>query len=274
MAQRQTTMRWSLIGLITALAAALAFVVIGMDGGTTTAEAKPKPSPKSSAKSASPSKSAAKPAPPALKGVGWWPTDEKSGEAAADAVGQHPAALKDGAAWTQAAQGGALLFNGTSSYADTGAPILDTVGKDYSAAADVRLDADGFRTAVSIDGAQSSVFFLQYIADHKRFSFSFSNARAIAASAGEPKLGRWYHLVGTYSQAEKKLKIYVDGALAGETAAPDNPEQPAGNLVIGRGKYQGNAVDYWPGAIADVHVYDRALTPAEVTALAAREPAK
>ncbi|WP_327250405.1 LamG domain-containing protein [Streptomyces sp. NBC_01244] len=275
MAQRRNTMRWSLIGVITALAVALAFVVTNIDGGTR-AEAKPGPKPSLTAasKSAAPSKSTAKPAPPALKGIGWWPTDEKSGGVARDAAGKHPADLKDGAGWTKGEQGGALLLNGTSGYADAGAPIVETVGRDYSAAAAVRLDADGFRTAVSLDGAGSSVFFLQYVADYRRFSFSFSNARALANLVEAPKLGRWYHLVGTYSHSEKKLRVYVDGVAAGEVLAPDNPEKPAGNLVIGRGKYQGKPTDFWPGAIADVHVYDRALTPAEIAALAAREPSR
>ncbi|MFK0044024.1 LamG domain-containing protein [Streptomyces sp. NPDC090741] len=272
------TRRWSLIAVIVALAAALAFVIIDMSGdGSAGGENKSASGPKLSSptpKTPPPGKKN----PPAkgtgrdLKGVGWWTTDDKAGTVAADVVGKHDGVLKGNVTWSNAPHGGALQFDGSTGYADTGAPVLDTVGKDYSVAAAVRLDADGFRTAVSLDGAQASVFFLQYVADQKRFSFSFSNARAMADSLGVPQFGRWYHLVGTYGHEDKTLRIYVDGKLAGQASAPVNPEQPAGNLVIGRGKYQGNQVDFWPGGIGNVHVYDRALTAPEIASLAANEP--
>ncbi len=41
-----------------------------------------------------------------------------------------------------------------------------------------------------------------------------------------------------------------------------------GNTVIGRGKFGGNPVDFWPGAIDEVRVFDRALSPAEAAQLA------
>lgn len=268
MNQPKAVVRWSLIGLIAVLAVSLTFVLVAMNGDTE-AEAKPP----AAAPPHRPGPATAVPAPAAPKGVGWWPAHEKAGNTAADAVGPHHAKLRPGAGWTDSPQGGALLLNGTDGFADTGAPVLDTAKSDYSVAARVRLDADGFRTAVSLDGKQASVFFLQYVPDYKRFSFSFANARAVANAAEPPKFSTWYHLAGTYSHADKKLRIYVNGVAAGEVLA-DNPEQPAGNLVIGRGKFQGRATDFWPGAISDVHVYARALTPHQIASLAEREPVK
>ena len=40
--------------------------------------------------------------------------------------------------------------------------------------------------------------------------------------------------------------------------------QASGPLTIGRGQWSGNPVDYWPGTIDDVRVFDRALSDAEV----------
>ncbi|MFI1105246.1 LamG domain-containing protein [Streptomyces melanogenes] len=270
MNQRKAVVRWSLIGLIAVLAVSLTFVLIAMNGDSA---AKAEPPAATPAGKKADSRVERAPAPPALRGVGWWPAHEKAGATAADLVGPHRATLRPGAGWTDSPFGGALLFNGSTGFADTGAPILDTAKADYSVAARVRLDADGFRTAVSLDGRQASVFFLQYVPDFHRFSFSFVNARAVANGTQPPKFGTWYHLVGTYTHADKKLRIFVNGALAGEVLA-DNPEQPAGSLVIGRGKFQGKATDFWPGAVSDVHAYHRALTPAEAAALAKREPAK
>jgi hypothetical protein len=37
--------------------------------------------------------------------------------------------------------------------------------------------------------------------------------------------------------------------------------------VIGRGQYGGNPVDFLKGAVDQVHIYDRALSDADVAAL-------
>jgi hypothetical protein len=45
------------------------------------------------------------------------------------------------------------------------------------------------------------------------------------------------------------------------------PEAAAGHTVIGRGQFNGSQVDFWRGALDQVHVYDRALSDAEVQQL-------
>lgn len=259
------TRRWSLVGLIVALAAALSFVVFGMgfdsDGG---AEAAPE-------KKAQPAKAA--PAKPQanLKGLAWWPAREKSGTVVADAVGNNDAQLRGQVTRAAGPNGGSLQLDGATGFALVDKALLDTSTKDFSVAARVRIDGKGFRAAVSMDGEQHSVFFLQYEETDRRFAFSFINARAVAGQLGEPELGRWYHLLGTYSHASQTLSIYVDGKLAGTNKAK-NVERGTGPLVIGRGKFEGKEVDFWSGGIADVHLFDRAVSAADAAALAAKEP--
>ncbi|MGA5699611.1 LamG-like jellyroll fold domain-containing protein [Peterkaempfera bronchialis] len=214
-----------------------------------------------------------RPGTPGPAGVGWWPLHQQSGTVAPDLAGRHDGTLHGGAGWTSGPNGGALLLDGKTGYVDTGAPVLDTEQGDYSVAAWVRLDDKGhFSTAVSVDGDADSAFYLQYSQADKRFAFSFAGARALAGSIGEPQTGRWYHLAGSYSHRDGALRVYVDGAEAGATRAC-NAEVSSGHLLIGRGRYHGSAVDYWTGAVSDVHAYDRALSAAEVASLAAREPA-
>ncbi len=181
--------------------------------------------------------------------------------------------LQGGAKWVaDGPNGGALNLDGTSGFADVGVPVLDTAEKDYSVAAWVRMETDqGFRTAVSQDAQRTSTFFLQYSGDEQRFAFSFAGARTLAEKTGKPETGRWYHLVGTYDQDEKTMRIYVDGAKAGERKASAPPRR-AGSLVIGRARHGGLPVDHWKGDIADVHVYERELTADEVSSLASGEP--
>ncbi|WP_312866285.1 LamG domain-containing protein [Streptomyces boluensis] len=204
-----------------------------------------------------------------LAGDGWWPL-HGSGTARA---GERDAVPNDLVEWAEdGPNGGALSLNGDGGGANVGIPVLDTAKKDYSVAARVRLHTDqGFRTAVSQDGPRLSTFFLQYSGSDQRFAFSFPGTRTLAESTGKPEIGRWYHLVGTYSQSEKTMRIYVDGAPAGERKTSVRPQEP-GSLVIGRGKSSGRPADFWNGDIADVHAYERELSADEVSSLAAEEP--
>jgi hypothetical protein len=204
------------------------------------------------------------PGTPGLAGVGFWPFDEGAGTVAHDEAGDHDATLVGGAGWTAGHDGSALQLSGAQQYADTGASILDTTG-NYSVAAWVRLDSLGsFATAVSQDGDQNSGFFLQYSGQDNRFAFSFVGGRAFAPVPPEP--GRWYHLVGVRDAAHDMMKLYVDGTLA-DTVAQSCAEASTGHTVIGRAKFGGNQVDFWRGAVDQVHVYDRALSDAEVQQL-------
>ncbi len=204
------------------------------------------------------------PGTPGLTGVGYWPLDEGSGETTEDLAGDHDGTLVNGPTWTTGTSGGALQFNGSNQFVDTGAAILDTTA-NYTAAAWVKLDSlDGFATAVSQDGASNSAFFLQYSGVDNRFAFSFAGLRALAPTA--PETGRWYHLVGVRDASAGTLTLYVDGQRAG-TASACLGDTSSGHTVIGRAKFGGNPVDYWRGAIDQVHVYDRALSATEVAQL-------
>jgi hypothetical protein len=170
-----------------------------------------------------------------------------------------------GATWTAGHSGSALQLDGAGAHADTGASLLDTSG-NYSVAAWVRLDSlGGWATAVSQDGDQSSGFFLQYSDANNRFAFSFPGGRALAAAT--PETGRWYHLVGVRDATAGEYRLHVDGALASTVGGLRCAEETRGNTVIGRAQWNGDQVDFWRGAIDQVHVYDRALSEAEVAQL-------
>ena len=167
--------------------------------------------------------------------------------------------------WTAGQSGQALQLNGTNQWADNGASILDT-STDYSVAAWVRLDRTGrFATAVSQDRSDGiSEFFLQYSAQDNRFAFSTPTVRALAPSP--PQTGVWYHLAGVYDSVKSQVRLYVNGQLAGTaTYCPGHPA--TGHTVLGRALFGGRQVDFWAGALARAHVYDRALTAAEIDQL-------
>ncbi|GAB3462221.1 LamG-like jellyroll fold domain-containing protein [Actinophytocola sediminis] len=203
------------------------------------------------------------PGTPGADGIHYYPFSEGSGTTTTDEVGDADGTLVDGPTWTDGRDGAGLQFAGDS-YVDTGAPLTDTTG-NYSVAAWVKLDSlDGFATAVSQDGSSNSGYFLQYSGSDNRFAFSFVGVRALAPSVPEP--GRWYHLVGVRDVVSGTLRLYVDGQQAGSANACVGSDSQ-GNTVIGRAKFGGNPVDFWRGAIDQVHVFDRALPPEEVASL-------
>ena len=213
------------------------------------------------------------PAPPAgkpgLAGVDHWTFDDAAGTTAADSAGTAPLTLLGGAGWTAGRSGSALALNGAGQSAEAGKKLIDTEGTNYSVSAWVRFDRiDGaFQTIASQDGDRVSAFFLQYSGADRRLAFSFAGGRALANTVGEPVTGRWYHVVGVRDITAGKLLVYVDGQLSGSLGVLGNADTSTGTFAVGRGKFNGSPVDFLDGAVDDVRAYDRALSPAEISAL-------
>jgi hypothetical protein len=96
---------------------------------------------------------------------------------------------------------------------------------------------------------------------HPAFAFPFGGP---IVRAGSPlAIGRAYHIVGTYDA--QGMRLYVDGALAGERPTGGVPLRTSGEaLQIGRG-LTGGRFDF-DGTIDEVAIYDRALTPERIRA--------
>jgi hypothetical protein len=73
-------------------------------------------------------------------------------------------------------------------------------------------------------------------------------------------IGKWYHLTGVYDAGEKKIRLYVNGVLNQEITRTASPWKPDGPVVIGRGWWNGGNSDQWNGDIADVRLWNRAIT--------------
>ncbi|MGW6277769.1 LamG-like jellyroll fold domain-containing protein [Kribbella sp. NPDC055071] len=202
------------------------------------------------------------PGTPGADGIHFYPLDGTT----EDAVGNNDATLVGGATFAEGKNGQGVALNGSGQYVDTGAQLLDTSG-NYSASAWVKLNkADGsFQTVVSQDGDRDSAFFLQYSGQDQRFAMSFPGLRALSPT--KPNANQWYHLTGVRDAVKGELRLYVDGQRVATKSACSLDSTSTGNTVVGRAKFGGNQVDFLDGTADQVHVYDRALTDAEVLAL-------
>ncbi|MFI6927777.1 LamG-like jellyroll fold domain-containing protein [Nonomuraea spiralis] len=211
-------------------------------------------------------------APPRQKGH--WALDEGSGTTAADSSGNnHPATLTGATAWGAGKIQGGLKLDGTNGYAATNGAAVHT-NASYTVAAWGFLDSTTQEaTIVSQDGAVNSAFKLGYSPSDGKwrlitYQSDITNATPVRAVSSQAAVaGRWTHLAGVYDAAAGKIRLYVDGLLNAE-AAFTSTWDAAGSVEIGRTKVNGSFNSYFKGTIDDVRVFDRALTVAEIQALA------
>jgi Concanavalin A-like lectin/glucanases superfamily len=201
--------------------------------------------------------------------VASWRFDEGTGTTAADSSGTHPATLSGGAGWTRDGRvGGALHLAGSTGYAATTGPVVDT-GKEFTVSAWLRAASlpTGNMTAVSGSGASGSEFYLGYHGDVRRWSFWLQTGDAdpylwVIANADDAHpvvANAWTHLVGQYDPSTGSVRLYVNGQKAGEGAFT-TPWSATGAVQIGRSHWRGSYVDYWNGDLDEVKVWDRVVS--------------
>ncbi|GLY67238.1 LamG domain-containing protein [Amycolatopsis taiwanensis] len=163
-------------------------------------------------------------------------------------------------------------MDGSSGYATTTGPVLNTT-TSFSASAWVKLNnTNGYQTVVSQDGNQGSGFYLQYSKDDNAWAFSMltadqANAPVIRATSTKPPVvGVWTHLAGTYDASTGTITLYVDGVK--QATSVNRGWAAGGNLVIGAGKYDGARADYLAGQVDDVQVWQRVLSAQDAHDLA------
>ena len=204
--------------------------------------------------------------------VGHWKLDETTGTTAVDSSGAgRNATLSGGAAWGDGWFDGGLGLDGASGQAGTAGPVLRT-DQAFTVAAWVSFRGASQPTnytAVSQDGTGASAFKLGYRYFNGTWAMMMPTADdanttdVTAVSPLPPALSTWTHLTGVYDPGAGQLRLYVDGVLMALTTFSGG-WQGSGGLQIGRARWGGWLVDFWPGAVDDVRVYQGALTDDEI----------
>lgn len=165
-----------------------------------------------------------------------------------------------------------LSLNGTTGYAATAGPVVDTRAS-YTVAAWVRLGTAS-RDAIVLgqNGVSRSPFLLGYEQSTKKWSFREADSdtpvggtpsfqRVSSKNQAVPKV--WTHLTGVFNSADKTISLYVNGELQGTTPFATAWAAP-GPLQIGRVQSSGTYTDYFPGVIDEVAVWQAALADLQV----------
>ncbi|MEV6413985.1 LamG domain-containing protein [Kribbella sp. NPDC051718] len=206
-----------------------------------------------------------------------WKFDENQGTVGADSSGHgRTATMKGGSGWIPGRQGAGAWFDGTSGYAETAAPVVDTAAS-FSAGAWVYLTQtdQGSRTVLAQDGNRASGFLLQFNGASGKWAVVVPSAdkdnpenNLVLTSAQKAAVGQWVHLGVVYNSLpdSRQLRLYVNGVLSaaqtGVTMPPAN-----GPTTIGRGKWNGSATDFFPRGVDDVRIFTRLLSDGEMRKL-------
>ncbi|WP_459755816.1 LamG-like jellyroll fold domain-containing protein [Streptomyces sennicomposti] len=230
--------------------------------------------------------------------IGRWHFDEASGLAAdsttATGATHHDASLFGGAVRDDRGRRGrmtrdaadvpltvpvtdkGLTLNGSTAYAATSAPVLDTRAS-FTVSAWVRVDANVSHTMTALGQAPDTggtfakkytPFGLSYAAgggDTWSLSALGSNGvlHKAAAQQASPR-GVWTHVAGVLDAGSRKISLYLNGRLQA-TADTGTPWTANGPLQIGRGLWGDAFTDYLQGSMDEVSVWQRALTAEQIS---------
>jgi hypothetical protein len=203
--------------------------------------------------------------------VGHWTFDEGSGNVAADVSGNGNDGqfVGDGISWVA----GGLHFDGTS-WLDCGpGESMDfSASTSFSIVAIVEAEEAGGKCIIWKGlGCSTWSQWLLGTGAHENGDNEPTAAFHIRASNGGDRLearsadaiptGERIQVVGTYDGA--KLKVYVNGALAGETDTTATPWASTENVYIGADPGCNNRCQ-WVGTMYEIAVFDATLSDAEI----------
>ena len=194
--------------------------------------------------------------------AGWWKLDDATGTTAVDSspAGGHDGTLTNGPVWVAGHLGGALQFDGTDDYVDSGwSENLST----WTISCWVTSPA-----APSSTGSPSGPLHRE---NNYQFNWNHSNGgnwpASVATNVGAwtpARLGTlsantWYFIAGTFDGTD--LKAYTDGELITTVALSGTPASDTNTMKLGR--HAANT-QYFGGTVDDARVYNRALTQEEI----------
>jgi hypothetical protein len=197
--------------------------------------------------------------------VGYWRFDESSGNAV-DSSGNLANLANNNVTYGVGKYGNAAYFNGTTAYFTGTGPNLN--GQSFTFSAWLWREAGGgqeiYFSQGSGDGDNNNLHLRIYDDGLMRFGYLNND---LDAPAGTFAMGQWNYVVLTYDADTNARKIYLNGGApkASDISASDF----LGNTDLNIGRWIRNGGDqYWTGRIDDLKIYNRALTEAEVTAIA------
>lgn len=182
--------------------------------------------------------------------VGYWSMNDGAGTKAGDSSGNGNTGTITGATWVNGKRGKALNFDGNGDYVS------------FSAISTAKTQEGWFyfTQLATVKGNNNTLFSNLY--QHSANNFLYFTLGADYFN-WVPLVNTWYHLVLTYTDRtdSSTAKLYVNGVSYNIT------QQPASHNIDSINGISGGGTGAFSGLIDDVRIYNRALSPTEVSAL-------
>ena len=187
--------------------------------------------------------------------VAHYPMNEGTGAVAHDTTGNGNDGTITGGTWVQYRGGHMLYFDGVDDEVNCGTGDLLDITGPITLSAWVRPESVPGEE-VGVVGKSFTSYLLTYYVNRNFYWYIGSganNARSILAT------GMWSHIAGTFDG--ERLRLYRDGELVSERISSFAAVPSGGDFFIGRNS---RSYGFFNGMIADVKVYDRAVSAAEL----------
>jgi len=220
------------------------------------------------------------PCPPTAEGpVSWWAGDGT----AADSVDGNDGLIRNGATFTPGTSGQAFAFDGLDDFVEiANTPSLNPTGSFSIDAWIFPRSAIDYRNVVAKwgdtgDYGSGQRSYVLNLRSNQRIEFAISDLahqgdasfHQFDSPPNAVALNQWSHVAAVYDQSSGTRRIYVNGS---EAAARTDPPivimQGIANVGIGAKLASSTTPGHlFDGDVDEVHFWNRALSPAEVTEL-------
>jgi hypothetical protein len=191
--------------------------------------------------------------------VGWWKLDDEEGRIALDWSGYgNNGSIIGEPQWIVGQYEGALALDGFDDCIDVGNPEVLDINDVITVMAWVKMEEAGNSENQSFVTKGNDSYGLRH-AESNNIQFRFDDSTYVDTPVDSSFSGVWHHVVGICDGSQ--LQIHIDGTLM-NTASSGTVPNSIYNVNIGR-ESVGNRYLYF-GAIDDVQIYDRVLTPEEI----------
>ena len=200
----------------------------------------------------------------------YWKLDESSGATASDSSGNGNTGSLNGGSWTGGRVNNALSLNGAGQYAITSNNLASQFsGGSVTIALWINANAAGVvvdelgQSALNSNWHDSQI---EVLSDGSLYARVW---QLPGLRVGKVTFGQWSHVALTYNAAAQKLDGFLNGVQAGSSVF--GTKQWPGTLYYALGGTDSTHLGsgaYFNGLLDELHIYNRALSVAEIASLA------
>ena len=181
-----------------------------------------------------------------------------------DALGNYNGTLINGTTYGTGIINQGFSFDGVNDYVDLPVGTFSPSG-DFSISLWIKPNSTGFQFPFSRGGFTSNAISCYVITGDLRFIIANNSTYTVLQTGlNYASIGVWYNMVLTKSATDNLYRFYVNNTLIQSQTITVNPTFINDTMYFGR---RAGGSNYYNGILDEVALFNRGLTPTEVTEL-------